>query len=57
MTFPDTSFIYALADTANPNHNRARELFTGALQPQVVSLYHRARFVCVGGTGAIRIQR
>ena len=32
MIFLDTSVIYALADRADPNHLRAKEMFASALQ-------------------------
>ena len=40
MTFLDTSVIYALADGADPNHQRAKRLFKQALEAKEDLLVH-----------------
>lgn len=40
MIFLDTSAIYALADTADPNHTQAKDLFHRALEDREIFLVH-----------------
>ena len=40
MIFLDTSLIYALADRADPNHDRAKEMFASALRADGDLLTH-----------------
>lgn len=40
MIFVDTSALYALADSADPNHEKARRILEGLLDRQEVLLTH-----------------